>query len=390
MGKAGFYLYGARGKVGNLVARKGPKGGTVLAARQTQVKNPQTNKQMAQRIILATVAAAAKGLYEIIDHSFEGYAKGSASTQRFRKVNMNKLRQLAAVDFADTPKAVDAQVFMTTKNVKALVPNQYIISEGSLAPTKIKIEKIASEVMTTGKDFNCVFGNVNITATEIDGKKFVKLGDLISQIFGLNQVGQQLTFVGIEKTGDGVKFAFNNEPDTPGWMIPYTGMFARRLFLSPNVDLDELVPLEAPFTIGDDMEESILWSVKNAFKNERTDDALLEYIFSAMDNGTYALNDGVLTITDIQDNYTAFNASDDDLGYLYAFGIIRSRVDGNGNWVYSNTSLQISVPTTEKESNFGLDWNSAILAWFEGSVVAENNEFLQAGGEENVLGESFQ
>ena len=67
-----------------------------MRSRAEVVKNPQTEKQMVQRIILNTIAQAYSRMSPITDHSFEGIQTGQASMSFFMHRNMDSLRQKVA------------------------------------------------------------------------------------------------------------------------------------------------------------------------------------------------------------------------------------------------------------------------------------------------------
>lgn len=388
MAKAGFVLHGARGKVGNLVARKG-ENKTILAEYQPIVRNPQTNAQMAQRIILSTVAQAIPLLYPIIDHSFEGFAVGSKCTREFRRLNMALLRQYAAVDFRDAPKAVDASVFMTTKGIKALIPNKYQISSGSLAAHKLKVARAASP----SPDITVQLPNVTVPAIKEGNNYTMKLGDLLTAIFGLTAPGEQLTFVVIQRSGDGFKYVFNGDDTMPGWVIPYTSMRAGRLVLSTSIDFNQEVVIEID---GQNVDYGdYITAIKGAFNSAKTDSSLLAWLESYISNGTSfaasADNDAV-SINFGQGEYSNIDEwckASSNIGHAYALGIIRSKLLDNGQWAYSNTIMTLARLSDTDWENYGLDWNSAIQAWFEKNAVTDNSLFLKEGATANELGESF-
>lgn len=387
MAKAGFVLHGARGKVGNLVARKG-ENKTILAEYQPIVKNPQTNAQMAQRIILSTVAQAIPLLYPIIDHSFEGFAVGSKCTREFRRLNMSLLRQYAAVDFRDTPSAVNANCFMTTRGVKALIPNKYQISSGSLAAPKLKIEKDSS----SSADLLVKFPNFSIPVTKEGNNYTFKNGDLLRAMFGISSVGEQLTFVVIQNAGEGYKYVFNGDDAMPGWVIPYTSMRAARLVVDQSIDLNEdvTVVIDGQSVTNEDF----INAVSNFFLSPKTDDSLLNWLRMFMDSTdwawTYDADSSQLSITwersPIIDDWTA---NQRQIGHAYAAGIIRSKLSDNGNWMYSNAFMTLANIIAEEYLNYGLDWNSAIQAWFTKNDITDNSLFLKEGATANELGESF-
>lgn len=384
MANAGFYLYGAKGKVGNIVARKGRKG-TILAERRFSIRNPRTNKQMAQRIILATVAQAAKFLSPIVDHSFEGVAIGQLSKDRFRKLNMNRLRKIAANDFATEATGLTARAFTTTKNTEALIPNSYIISSGSLASSILKVGT-KSVVGNTG--FEVIFSDSYFPlSVATAGSEKITLGDAIKQIFGLSGVNEQLTFVAIQKTGANFKYAYNDDPDTPGMMIPYTGMVARRMFIDPSVDLSKQISTDAA-TIAAEIESAFNASEKT---DQNLTSALKRFLVSYMN--TSIENSNLDVVFQETFDFTAFNsgssAQTPELGYVYALGIIRSKLMEDNTWKLSNSDMVLGNTTADGDSNFGIFWNGAIAAWFEGSTVADDNMYLEAGTDENTIGESF-
>lgn len=81
----------ARGKVGSLVFSRS-NGQQVTRAKAETIKNPQTEKQVVQRIILNTIAQAYSRMSAITDHSFEGKTTAQDNMSAFMKRNMNEMR----------------------------------------------------------------------------------------------------------------------------------------------------------------------------------------------------------------------------------------------------------------------------------------------------------
>ena len=97
MSKGNMLLGQARGKVGSLVFSRA-NGRQIVRSRAEVIKNPQTQAQMVQRIILQTVAQAYSKMQEIVNHSFEGLAPGQESMSYFMKQGLKNLRdELSAV-----------------------------------------------------------------------------------------------------------------------------------------------------------------------------------------------------------------------------------------------------------------------------------------------------
>lgn len=166
----------ARGKVGSLVFSRS-NGQQIVRARAEQVKNPQTDAQMIQRILLNTIAQAYSKMSAIVDHSFEGIPAGQKSMSFFMKRNLDALRnKLAEVGDLD---ASEPNVSPINSNILAI--NDYEIAKGSLP------ECTPREVSGTG-----VF--TGITANTYKA---------VIDKYGL-QRGDQLTFIVIDENARGI------------------------------------------------------------------------------------------------------------------------------------------------------------------------------------------
>lgn len=120
----------ARGKVGDLVFSRS-NGQQVVRARATQVKNPQTETQMIQRIILNTVAQAYSRFKSICDHSFEGINGNQKSMSYFMRRNIDNLRGRVQRMIADNYDTYSIYAF-TPVNSSDYAPNEFILSKGTL------------------------------------------------------------------------------------------------------------------------------------------------------------------------------------------------------------------------------------------------------------------
>ena len=148
MSKGNMLLGHARGKVGSLVFSR-VNGQQITRARAEQVKNPQTDAQIIQRILLNTVSQAYSRMASICDHSFEGVKAGQDSMSYFIKTNLNALRaKIAEHGSIDTD-----EVFATPIGQSFLASNDYVISKGSLPVVN------ASGVANNGMDWNIGTGS---------------------------------------------------------------------------------------------------------------------------------------------------------------------------------------------------------------------------------------
>lgn len=166
----------ARGKVGSLVFSRS-NGQQIVRSRAEQVKNPQTDAQMIQRILLNTIAQAYSKMSAIVDHSFEGIPAGQKSMSFFMKRNLDALRnKLAEVGDLD---ASEPNVSPINSNILAI--NDYEIAKGSLP------ECTPREVSGTG-----VFTGITTNTYKA-----------VIDKYGL-QRGDQLTFIVIDENARGI------------------------------------------------------------------------------------------------------------------------------------------------------------------------------------------
>lgn len=173
----------ARGKVGDVVFAR-VNGQQITRARAAVVKNPQTEKQMIQRIILNTVIQAYSRMAEICDHSFEGVAVGQDNMSKFMRENMSILRKYVADYAAENGTFVGCYAFVP-KGLNMFTPNNWKIATGQLPEVVL-----ASVSPTEG-------AKINITSADV----IPTYGEIITSL-GL-QRGDQLTFIGQELYTDG-------------------------------------------------------------------------------------------------------------------------------------------------------------------------------------------
>ena len=178
MAKAGFWLRGSRGKLAGASMAKGANGQTIIREIVTP-KNPQTQAQMIQRVIMKTIMTAYSRMKEITDHSFEGISPGRDTMAEFMRINLNALRENVAVQIANGQGLDDIYAFTPLKS-ETFAPNAYIIAKGSLP--------IVSSVVNRSPGYTA----------SVEGITGNTYGDVINSL-GL-QRGDQLTFISIQGT----------------------------------------------------------------------------------------------------------------------------------------------------------------------------------------------
>lgn len=211
MSKGNMLLGHARGKVGDLVFSR-TNGQQVVRARASVVKNPQTEAQMIQRILLNTVIQAYSRMSEICDHSFEGIPVGQQSMGVFMRRNLAQLRQYVADGVNVLGYTFDDLYAFAPLGTNEFTMNPFIISAGSLP--SVTITDISA---LNGAKVAIVAAGATLTYE-----------DVITSL-GL-QRGDQLTFISQEAWTDR-RAAFNyarvilDPRDANGAALPLTTAF---------------------------------------------------------------------------------------------------------------------------------------------------------------------
>ena len=168
-------MYGAQGRVGNKTYYE--VDGETMAREIVIPKNPQTDAQTLQRLLIKAVGTTYSELSEICDHSFEGYSNGAKSADHFRSLNLNYLRERAAA-LQNSGQSLNQFYQFTPLGGKKWVPYAAIISEGHLPVVSVSIDAVGGHK-----------ANVNTP-----GRSY---GDFVTA-WGLKR-GDQLTFVTVQK-----------------------------------------------------------------------------------------------------------------------------------------------------------------------------------------------
>lgn len=135
--------------------------------RVTQVKNPRSKAQMAQRCLLKTISLAYSSMKSILDHSFEGVSYGALSMRHFQSINFNLVK---AARFATTKTIGYAKYGDSTPNL-----GQYVIAQGSLNQPNFNAFTIA--VQRSG--ISIAISDVT-TVADFATKLGIGLGELIT------------------------------------------------------------------------------------------------------------------------------------------------------------------------------------------------------------------
>lgn len=179
----------ARGKVGSLVFSRA-NGKQITRSRAEVVKNPQTLAQTIQRTFLNTASQAYSYAQAIVDHSFEGKAKGQECMSAFMKANLEYLRARVA-ELVNAGNQMDEIYNFAPIGQSGLFPGAWIISKGQLP-------KIATTLVpyTTEGSSKAKMALPANTYADILAKYNLRRGD-------------QLTFVSVEMPTGSAEVYFN-------------------------------------------------------------------------------------------------------------------------------------------------------------------------------------
>lgn len=189
-----------KGKLGNIVGYKGRDGKRLARIRQTEVKNPKTEAQTIQRMILATSSKAYSRMKGIVDHSFQGVQYGGASQSYFVKRAMEDIRNWVAQTISITGEYPEALRNPLVYRGLAYPKNAHqsgvglLISEGT-------IPSVQPNIVTPSGGDPIVAGWGGVLDTE----KPVTVGEVLRMFNAVP--GDQITIVGLRETSAG-QFTF--------------------------------------------------------------------------------------------------------------------------------------------------------------------------------------
>lgn len=317
-----------RGKVGEIVFSR-QDGEQVFRARNRHPHNPQTNKQLVQRAIMATIMSAYSAGREIFDHSFQGYSVGAGCQRRFLSLNANALRTKLGTEW-DTAAGEESLAKVTAPKIQTPIPNEYIISEGSMTqdifnfsdggafpiwslPAPQANEKVKDYAARVGLIAGDIYTFVFFETSKADA-------DVLYKTYGIASVDYDIIYRG----------AF-------GWV---------RLITKNLAAVETVLTVDSPL--------STLFDVENG--------------------GVGVTSAGSLTLDDTMSvgSLSANGATTEANGH--AIGLIKSRRDED---LRSNATMVIGNP-----DEFGLYWNDVLTAWRAGTTQIGASDLILEGGDE--------
>lgn len=186
----------ARGSVGDLTFSV-LNSEQITRAKAKSVKNPRTDAQMIQRVLMSTTVHAYSGMQEIVDHSFQGVPYQGRSMNRFNQLNVKNLRALYAQIAGGS---TDVPMVFNANGNKRISLAPWIMSTGSLPTVGLSIDSEAGAAWPVAKTTSQTLGQYTVDTGVIIDASFESApsyADIIAY-FGL-QAGDQLTLCALTR-----------------------------------------------------------------------------------------------------------------------------------------------------------------------------------------------
>lgn len=352
----------------------------IIKDRVTDIKNPQTITQMQQRVIFATVTKAAQVMAGLVEIAREKQPDRNFARQEFVTENIEYIRSVAGRRVGSNLHYLAAYA---PKGNQQLIPNSYIVSKGSLElPTAQNIDGNTVypwEVNTSGDGGS--FGSGDWSEDNLVGA--LAFGEYTHEelwraIFGL-QPGDQLTFPQIIASVSSVAQAmYDGEKLVDKTLV--TNFAAPRMvlkdeFASGSITIGQDTTIEqikTALTADIDDTNSYMTVVTNIMASLAIDE-IVDGKMALIRNGSFAASFGIVSPNLVR-----------------ALGVILSR-KVNGKWCYSTCQL-VCVWEFIGDGNtnyFGFVLDNAIETYLPSAKSDANGNFLQRGGESDIMPPSF-
>lgn len=197
-----------RNKLGNMVYYR--RRGQEIARARVSPANPRSERQARQRMNFGTLQQAKSRLAEIVNHSYQGVVYGDISLNHFTQLNVPLLQYAAA-----NPSANAA--YFLPKGVKALAPNEYIVSDGSLTQLVLKANgngvtlenSVYAAALTGPDDYVAQLASMGFApGDQLTAMCIINTGSIIAttpagdSIFDMQMIVKRLVFKSLNEISD--------------------------------------------------------------------------------------------------------------------------------------------------------------------------------------------
>ena len=322
MAKGNMLLGKARGSVGD-VTFSVLNSEQITRAKAKSVKNPRTEGQMVQRILMSTTIQAYSGMQAIVDHSFQGVPYQGRSMNRFNSLNVKNLRALYA-QVAGGNSGIP--ITFNANGMKRIALAPWILSTGSLPKVAIAEDTEKTADWPVAKTITRRVGNLFVdSGVVLNTLTNVTYADFCAY-YGLQQ-GDQLTLCALTR---------NHSDEEYGCSFKYG-----RFILQPNDgDMSHIL---SDTTVANEKNQNCKF----------VEDSGLALVFSDL-----------------------FDAEDENRTYLYAAAIITSRLE-NQSWKRSNAQFMMA---TDDLVEGGYDMQEAIDSYNGTDIDTKSPWYLNKAG----------
>lgn len=192
----------ARKKIGDVVFYRA-NGEQISRARNRAPKNPRSEKQSVQRMVLATASKTLAALAGLYDHSFEGVQVGIKSRQHAQRLLMEGYRGYAAA-IINTGVVEDDRVVFAIKGAPiAAIYQGMPLSRGRLSMNTYRINDDPSDPAATS-------GRISL-ASALSASAITTQSEYAAELAKLGlEPGDQLTVIGYFQNGDNIVASFDS------------------------------------------------------------------------------------------------------------------------------------------------------------------------------------
>lgn len=352
----------------------------VIKDRAEKVANPQTQAQMVQRVIFATVTKAAEKMFKLISISNERQSQPQFAKQEFVSRNVSLLRKLALRTKTELDGVTHVLAAFAPKENQQIIPNSYYMSFGSvLVPSQLVPKTQDTAGNATGSFGGDSWATIGQLGTGVPYGDYTP-AQLWQMLFGL-MPGDQLSLPQLYDEGD-AQILYNSD-DEDAEPVDLTIVAD---FVCPRIVLLDEMP-STTVTIGAETTAAqVIAALKSGINTEKTwetmDDRLLDgIVIDEVVDEVMVFNMGAKTWQD------CFGINNDD--HMVALGIIISRFDGS-KWRYSTSQLVCAYnPSVSDTDYFGFKLQNAIDTYKATSKMTAEGNFIQQGGESDIIPEDF-
>lgn len=327
MSKGNLILGTSRGKLGDIVTYRS-MGQQMARVRVRNVKNPKTQLQTLQRVVLACAAKTVAVMSPILDHSFQSVMYGAESKRYARKQIMKVLREQMVAAYNDEARTTAAQqVGCFPSYASGAAVAAFPISQGSLP-------QIPCEVVNEGQ------GNIPVV---VEYSTTLTVAEFCAAL-GVS-IDTQLTFVFLTPkriTGEGETPAFYNADFRVARVNFLPTAAAQPIFVASGEGADSALILSSAVV---DAERSTDWT-RLLFGRGDNDANSIQYDYA---------------------NTRTIGAGNECAG----FSVIASKWDGS-KWLRSTQTLAVGYPVTTSGAAEEQPW--AAFNFFEDLMDKEEEQ----------------